>query len=39
MVKKEKKIIVLARPIKPKKIAAATACCKVGPSRMTLEGQ
>jgi hypothetical protein len=32
-VKKGKKIIVLARPVKPKKIAAAAACCKQGPVR------
>jgi hypothetical protein len=32
-VKKGKKIIVLARPVKPKKIAAAATCCKTGPAR------
>jgi hypothetical protein len=31
--KKGKRIIVLAKPIKPKKIAAAMACCKQGPAR------
>lgn len=37
MKKKGKKLIVLARPVKAKKIAAAAACCKSGPSRFTTE--
>lgn len=31
--KKRKKIIVLARPVKPKKIAAVATCCSAGPAR------
>jgi len=30
--KKRKKLIVLARPVTPKKIAATAACCKTGPT-------
>lgn len=33
MKKKGKKLIVLARPVKAKKIAAAAACCTTGPAR------
>jgi hypothetical protein len=36
-VKKVKKIIVLARPVKPKKIAAAASCCTAGPNRYKTE--
>jgi hypothetical protein len=35
--KKGKKIIVLAKPVKPKKIAATAACCKAGPARFGTE--
>ncbi|MHB8810373.1 MAG: hypothetical protein ACYC9M_10215 [Desulfobulbaceae bacterium] len=33
MKKPTKKIIVLAKPVTPKKIAAVAACCKTGPAR------
>lgn len=33
--KKQKKIVVLAKPVTPKKIAAVASCCKTGPARTT----
>ena len=37
---KKKTIIVLAKPVTPKTIAAAASCCKTGPSRFaTTDGK
>jgi len=33
--RKKKTIIVLAKPVSPKKIAATATCCKTGPTRYT----
>lgn len=37
--KKEKRVTILAKPIKPKKIAAEQACCKSGPARFYTEDE